>query len=57
MIKVNIGLFGILAILLIVIILSFFLINEINYIKTNLDLILFMIEDIDSDLHESKSLI
>ena len=57
MIKVNIGLFGILAILLIVIILSFFLINEINYIKTNLDLILNIIEDIDSDLHESKSLI
>lgn len=57
MIKVNIGLFGILAILLIVTILSFFLIDEINYIKTNLDLILNIIEDIDSDLHESKSLI
>ena len=51
--KVNIGLIGILILLLIVIFLSFTFIKEINFIKENLGLLINMLEDIDNDLHEN----
>ena len=51
--KVNIGLIGILILLLVVIFLSFIFIKEINLIKEYLELLINMLEDIDSDLHDN----
>jgi hypothetical protein len=51
--KVNIGLIGILVLLLIVIFISFTFIKEINFIKEHLELMINMLEDIDSDLHDN----
>ena len=51
--KVNIGLIGILTLLLVVIFLSFIFIKEINLIKEYLELLINMLEDIDSDLHDN----
>lgn len=52
MLKVNLGLFGILIIIFILFFLFYFFNIELKRISEDLDLIKIFLEDIDNDLHE-----